>query len=149
LVGVEITGQQGAFIQWLYKEMGNRNIYFNFASSSPSNTPGIRPITDKLSRFALVVPWFKAGKMYFPEELKSSDIMAEGIRELCSVTRDGIKDHDDFIDTISQLYYFKTFKPNGLSAPETQISRTDNQIYTQDEDYLSNNSSYGLDTYLV
>lgn len=149
LVGVEVTGQQGAFISWLQKEMMIRNIYFNFASSSPTNTPGIRPITDKLSRFALVVPWFKAGKMYFPEELKSSAIMREAMRELASVTRDGIKDHDDFIDTVSQLYYFKTFRPSAVSVPETQISRTDNNIYGLDDDYLPQEPSSSLDSYLV
>lgn len=149
LVGVEITGQQGAFINWLQKEMMLRNIYFNFASSSPTNTPGIRPITDKLSRFALVVPWFKAGKMYFPEELKSSAIMKEAMRELASVTRDGIKDHDDFIDTVSQLYYFKTFRPSAISVPETQISRTDNDIYGLDDDYLPQEPGSNLDSYLV
>lgn len=148
LVGVEITGQQGAFIQWLQKEMMVRNIYFNFASSSPNNTPGIRPVTDKLSRFALVVPWFKAGKMYFPEELKSSAIMSEAMRELSSVTRDGMKDHDDFLDTISQLYYFKTFRPSSISVPETLVSRTDSNIYGLD-DYFPSESMSDLDSYLV
>ena len=149
LVGVEVTGQQGAFISWLQKEMMIRNIYFNFASSSPNNTPGIRPITDKLSRFALVVPWFKAGKMYFPEELKSSAIMQEAMREISSATRDGFKDHDDFIDTISQLYYFKTFRPSAISVPETQVSRTDTSIYGIDDDYLPQEPSSSLDSYLV
>lgn len=150
LVGVEVTGQQGAFIQWLQKEMMLRNIYFNFASSQPNNTPGIRPITDKLSRFALVVPWFKAGKMYFPEELKSSAIMIEATREISSATKDGFKDHDDFIDTISQLYYFKTFKPSAVSAPETTYaSRTDSQIYGLDDDYLFPEESGGLSSYIV
>lgn len=149
LVGVEVTGQQGAFIQWLQKEMMIRNIYFNFASSSPNGTPGIRPVTDKLSRFALVVPWFKMGKMYFPEELKSSDIMTEAMREISSATRDGFKDHDDFIDTISQLYYFKTFRPSSVSAPENYTSRTDSsQIYGFDDDYLPQEES-GLSSYLV
>ena len=71
-VGVEITGQQGAFIKWLQKEMMDRNIWFNFASSDKNNnTPGIRPVVDKLSRLNMVVPWFKAGKVYFPEEMQT------------------------------------------------------------------------------
>ena len=32
-VGIEVTGQQGAFIKWLQGEMMARNIWFNFASS--------------------------------------------------------------------------------------------------------------------
>ncbi len=150
LVGVEITGQQGAFIQWLQKEMMIRNVWFNFASSDKNNSsPGIRPETNKLTRFNRVVPWFKAGHMYFPEELKSSAIMTEAMREISSATRDGFKDHDDFIDTVSQLYYFKTIKPSNVSAPEQYRSRTDTSIYGLDDDYLSYEESTGLSSYIV
>ena len=38
-VGVEVTGQQGAFIQWIQREMMTRNIWFNFASSEKSGAP--------------------------------------------------------------------------------------------------------------
>lgn len=117
-VGVEITGQQGAFISWLQREMMNRNIWFNFASSEKSGTPGIRPITDKLSRFNLVVPWFKAGKFYFPEELKHSIIMGLFMGQLRLATRDGLKGKDDCIDTISMLGYLNPWKPSE-SAPAT------------------------------
>ena len=87
--------------------------------------------------------------MYFPEELKSSAIMQEAMREISSATRDGFKDHDDFIDTISQLYYFKTFRPSAISVPETQVSRTDTSIYGIDDDYLPQEPSSSLDSYLV
>lgn len=73
-VGIEVTGQQNAFIKWLQSEMMVRNNWFNFASSSKSGEPGIRPTVDKLVRFNVVVPWFKAGKMYFPEEMKMSHL---------------------------------------------------------------------------
>jgi hypothetical protein len=117
-VGVEITGQQGAFISWLQKEMLNRNIWFNFASSEKSGTPGIRPITDKLSRFNLVVPWFKAGKMYFPEELKNSVIMGQFMGQIRLATQSGLKGKDDCIDTISMLGYINAWRPSD-SAPAT------------------------------
>lgn len=121
-VGVEITGQQGAFISWLQKEMMNRNIWFNFASSEKSGTPGIRPITDKLSRFNLVVPWFKAGKMYFPEELKASPIMGHFMGQLRLATHSGLKGKDDCIDTISMLGYFSPWKPSdSMPATPTEI----------------------------
>lgn len=116
-VGVEITGQQGAFISWLQREMMNRNIWFNFASSEKSGTPGIRPITDKLSRFNLVVPWFKMGKMYFPEELKHSIIMGHFMGQLRLATQSGLKGKDDCIDTISMLGYLKPWKPSEATSP--------------------------------
>lgn len=61
-VGVEVTGQQGAFISWLQREMLNRNIWFNFASDQQGGQPGVRPLQDKLARFNLVVPLFKMKK---------------------------------------------------------------------------------------
>lgn len=119
-VGVEITGQQGAFISWLQREMMNRNIWFNFASSEKSGTPGIRPITDKLSRFNIVVPWFKAGKVYWPEELKNSIIMGLFMGQLRLATMSGLKGKDDCIDTISMLGYLNPWKPSE-SAPATPV----------------------------
>lgn len=110
-VGVEVTGQQGAFIQWLTNEMTTRKVWFNFASSEKSGAAGIRPTVDKLSRFNLVVPWFKAGKMYWPEELKQSNIVGTFMHQIRLVTQSGIKGKDDCIDTISMLGYLKPWKP--------------------------------------
>lgn len=117
-VGVEVTGQQGAFITWLQNEMLNRNIWFNFASSEKSGTPGIRPVVDKLARFNLVVPWFKMGKVYWPEEMKASVIMAQFLGQIRLTTISGIKGKDDCIDTISMLGYLTPWKPSE-SAPAT------------------------------
>lgn len=111
-VGIEVTGQQGAFIQWLQGEMINRNIWFNFASSQKSGEPGIRPLTDKLARFNIVVPWFKAGKIYWPEELKMSPIMGTFMQQLKLATTSGLKGKDDCIDTISMLGFLKPWKPS-------------------------------------
>jgi predicted phage terminase large subunit-like protein len=117
-VGVEITGQQGAFIQWLQREMIQRNIWFNFASSEKSNTPGIRPVTDKLSRFNLVVPWFKMGKIHFPQQMKLSVIMGQFMEQIRLTTKSGIKGKDDCLDTISMLGYLSPWRPSD-SAPVT------------------------------
>ena len=112
-VGVEITGQQGAFIKWLQQEMLSRNIWFNFASSdAKSNTPGIRPVLNKLTRFNLVVPLFKAGKMYFPAEMKASKIMGHFYGQIKLATMNGLKGKDDCIDTISMLMYLNAWKPS-------------------------------------
>lgn len=141
-VGIEVTGQQGAFIQWLQNEMLVRNVWFNFASSEKSNTPGIRPVVDKLTRFNLVVPWFKAGKMYFPEEMKSSEIMGHFIGQLRLVTQSGIKGKDDCIDTISMLGYLKPWKPSD-SMPVTK-----EQIDVFEEDMPDINLG-GYSSYIV
>lgn len=141
-VGIEITGQQGAFIQWLQSEMTNRNVWFNFASSEKSGIPGIRPITDKLSRFNLVVPWFKAGKFYWPEEMKLSEIMGEFMRQIKLVTQSGIKGKDDCIDTISMLGFLKPWRPSD-SAPATP---SEIQIY---EDDVRQSEPSGLANYIV
>lgn len=114
-VGVEITGQQGGFISWLQSEMLNRNIWFNFACSSGA-TPGIRPTTDKLTRLNLVVPWFKAGKMFFPKELMGEECLGIGLAQLRLATISGIKGKDDFIDTVSMLGYLKPWKPAEASV---------------------------------
>ncbi len=112
-VGVEITGQQGAFIKWLQQEMLSRNIWFNFASSDQkSNTPGIRPVSNKLTRFNLVVPLFKAGKMYFPAEMRASKIMGHFYGQIKLATMNGLKGKDDCIDTISMLMYLNAWKPS-------------------------------------
>jgi predicted phage terminase large subunit-like protein len=131
-VGIEITGQQGAFIQWLRNEMMTRNIWFNFASSEKSNDPGIRPTTDKLSRFNLVVPWFKSGKMYFPEELKLAPIMGDFMQELRLATSDGLKGKDDCIDTISMLGYLKPWKPSdNVTTDKTETGLWDEPVSQQ------------------
>lgn len=116
-VGIEVTGQQGAFIQWLRNEMMTRNIWFNFASSEKNGDPGIRPLVDKLARLNIVVPWFKACKMYWPEEMKLSQVVGEFMQELRLATSDGLKGKDDCIDTISMLGYLKPWKPSE-SAPD-------------------------------
>ena len=145
-VGIEVTGQQGAFIQWLQKEMMERNIWFNFASNK-GNTPGIRPETDKLTRFNMVVPWFKMGKMYFPEELKTSKIMGEFMKEINLCTKAGIKGHDDCIDTISMLAYINPWKPSFESEIEIQDNTKRSKYWIQ-ADILPTESSE-MDSYIV
>lgn len=108
-VGVEVTGQQGAFINWLQQEMMTRNIWFNFAMEN--GKPGVRPTTNKLSRFNLVVPLFKAGKVYFPEEMRATRIVGEFVSEISLATINGLKGKDDCLDTISMLMNLKPWKP--------------------------------------
>lgn len=112
-VGIEVTGQQQGFIPWVTDLMTQRNVYFSLASKDNSNSPGIRPNTNKLQRFNIVVPWFKAGKMYFPSDKKTTKPVAEAIDELSLVSLGGFKSrHDDFIDTISMLANLQVWYPS-------------------------------------
>ena len=112
-VGIEVTGQQGGFIQWIQNEMMERNIYFPLASEGNDLKPGIRPNTNKLVRFNTMVPMFKARKMFFPVERKMEAPMQECINELSLASISGFRSkHDDFIDTISMLASLTPWKPS-------------------------------------
>jgi phage terminase large subunit-like protein len=118
-VGVEVTGQQGGFIKWIQQEMITRNIWFTLSSDLNGGRPGIRPNTSKLQRFNVVAPWFKAGKMYYPEEAKESIPVRKHMDQLKLVTMDGIKSkNDDCIDTISMLSSMNAWKPSEEALPQ-------------------------------
>lgn len=108
-VGVEITGQQQGFIAWLMNEMVYRDKFFNLTQHN--GEPGIRPATDKLTRFNMVVPQFKLGKVFFASELKKTREVSLFIEQIALVTKDGIKGKDDCIDTISMLQYMNPWAP--------------------------------------
>ena len=111
-VGIEVTGQQGGFIQWIQAQMLERNIYFPLASEGNDNKPGIRPNTNKMVRFNTVVPWFKARKIFFPIEKKNDPAIVEAMEELSLAAVSGFRSkHDDFIDTISMLSSLQAWKP--------------------------------------
>ena len=132
-VGIEVTGQQGAFIKWLQGEMMNRNVWFNFASSEKSGAPGIRPVVNKLTRFNLVVPLFKAGKMYFPAEMKASKIMGHFYSQMKLATHNGLKGKDDCIDTISMLMYLNAWKPSADQVKNPSIGHNGGPAWDDDE----------------
>jgi len=104
-VGIEVTGQQGAFVTWIRKEMHSRNIYFTIVE--------VRPTSDKLKRFHTVVPLFRQGKMWFNKGLIGTTFMTEMKNELERATVSGFKSrHDDAVDTVSMLSEMKPWKPN-------------------------------------
>lgn len=117
-VGIEISGQQGAFISLLRDAMQERNIYFNFARSKDGNQEGIPARSNKMERFRLSVPFWKNKKMFLPHEQKDSKLVQEILSELSLVTLDGIKSkHDDCLDMISQLEQIH------LTLPDEQQSK--------------------------
>jgi len=111
-VGIEVSGQQGGFIPWIMNEMMTRNIYFPLVSENNNGKPGLRPATDKLERFNVIVPQFKLNKIFFPVEKKGTAPIMEAINELSLASKGGFRSkHDDFIDTISQLPLMNPWKP--------------------------------------
>lgn len=143
-VGIEISGQQRAFIKWLQSEMLTRNIWFNFASSQKSGEPGIMPVLNKLMRFNLVVPQFKAGKMYFPAEWKTSKIMGHFYGQIRMATKNGLKGKDDCLDTISMLMYMNPWKP---SEHHPMMGHNGGPAWDDDEDRGEEPSA--LSSYIV
>lgn len=121
-VGIEVSGQQQGFIPWIQDQMLQKNNWFNLVSEGNDNKPGIRPNTNKMVRFNTVVPWFKAGKMYFPIELKNTPAMLEAITELSLAAVSGFRSKkDDFIDTISMLSSMQAWRPSE-EAPMAETS---------------------------
>lgn len=140
-VGIEVTGQQGGFIQWIMEQMIERNIYFPLASEGNNNRPGIRPNTNKMVRFNTVVPLFKARKIFFPIEKKNEAPIQEALNELSLASVSGFKSkHDDFIDTISMLSSLKPWKP----SEEAPLHQDESGMWDIDvEDYSADRiSSY-------
>jgi len=143
-VGIEISGQQGGFIPWLQSEMAHRNVWFNLSSDKTTGKPGIRPSNtkQKIERFNVVVPWFKAKKMYFPHELKHTPPMQEMLSEMSLVSPSGFKSKkDDFADTISMLGAITAWKPSEVTPTEP-----DDPIYG---DHANSNDPMALESYVV
>ena len=112
-VGIEVSGQQAGFIQWIQGEMLNRNIYFPLTSENNDTKPGIRPNTNKMVRFNTVVPLFKQRKIFFPIEKKNTPELVEAVNELSLAAAGGFRSkHDDFIDSISMLASMNAWKPS-------------------------------------
>lgn len=145
--GVEVSGQQGGFIPWLQNEMLTRNIHFFLASENNENRPGIRPQTSasKFERFMLIVPWFKSGKIYLPEELKEHPAVVELVAELELVSYKGFKSkHDDSIDTVTQLSVMKAVRPGKQEAALVQ-----DKSGMWDLDFEDDSEDYGNSDYFV
>ena len=141
-VGIEVTGQQGGFIPFIKNMMIERNIFFPLTSEGNNNNPGIRPSTNKFTRFSTVVPLFKAGKIYFPEEMKDTALIKEAINELTLASHGGFKSkHDDFIDIVSMLSLMKAWKP---SNDVPLVYNEESKIWEVDYD---NQLDAGLDSY--
>ncbi len=139
-VGVEVAGQQGGFVPWLQREMVNRNCFFTLASYNNGKNPGVRPDGDKIARFQLVVPLFKQGKIYYPEELRTHSIVAAHVEQITLATPLGFKSkHDDAVDTVSMLECLGAWRP---SEPVPMVAKDDRWEIEEPEPGNGGYSSY-------
>lgn len=142
-VGIEVSGQQGGFIQWIEQLMVQRNIFFNLASDKNSGEPGIRPNGNKMIRFQTILPQFKLKKIRFPEDKKDTPELREIMEELTNASKGGFKSkHDDFIDTVSMLSVMDPWKPSeGTMVVENSSGIYKTAPHDVDVDY---NTSYDI-----
>lgn len=132
-VGIEINGQQQGFIQWMKNEMITRNIFFNFAGKG--SVEGIRRSGRKIDNFKLVVPLFKAKKIWIPIELKDHPLILEMLEELKYATSEEFKSkNDDVGDGISMLLEIEAFKPSATDVAEYVQNEEGTFAYYVDED---------------
>jgi len=136
-VAIEVTGQQRGFVAWIQELMMDKNIYFTLANQIGSTEIGIRPTRDKMSRFQTnAVPLFKSGKIYFPEELRESEELAEMLTEIRLATMKGFKSkHDDQLDTITQLGEIPTWRPSEVTVEEDPATGSRDFIWDDDDEY--------------
>lgn len=112
-VGIEVSGQQEGFIPIIMNMMIERNVFFSLVSDNNSNKPGIRPTTNKLERFTVVVPWFKLNKYYFPKNMEQHEWMQEFLNEISLASPSGFRSkHDDVLDNISMTALMKGIEPS-------------------------------------
>ena len=142
-VGVEITGQQKGFIAWIMTQMIDRNCFFSLTAEKGSKELGLRPNTNKMQRFNVMVPLFTLHKVWFPEECANEPPMIECMDELTKAAKSKFKSkHDDFIDTISMLASMPAWKPDQVTPVPDSNDAIWGDLSPREEDNI-------LDGYLV
>lgn len=142
-VGIEVTGQQAGFVAWIQREMFNKNVFFMLASNSKDGTLGLRPNNNKLERFNMVLPDFKAKRFFFPVDKKFTPALKELMLELSQASVGGFRSkHDDALDTISQLAMMQIWLP----SEQNSYTKNKDGIW---EDDAPLTESYTLDSYIV
>ena len=122
-VGVETSGQQNSYLDFLKERMFEKNIWFNLAKMKGKKEEGMRPSKDKVYRFVTgVQPLFKLGKIWFPriKDIGFStpylkNLVVELENELSKFTLAGGVEalaHDDALDLLNQLSEMEIIAPN-------------------------------------
>ena len=141
-VGVEVDGQQRAHVFALKEQMLKRNEWFLFAKNKGAK-PGTEGILSKSSgvnkheRFRLMLPRFQNKKIWFPNELKDTPDMLEGLKQLKYTTWENFGAHDDFIDILSQLNLMDIIYPIvDITAYSADVKRNNiwGDIHTREEE---------------
>lgn len=142
-VGIEINGQQQGFISWLKDLMLDRNIFFNLAGKG--SVEGIRRQGKKIDNFKMVVPLFKAKKIWIPHEMKSHPLVIEMLEEIKYATSKGFKSkNDDVSDGTSMLMQITPYKPSSREQPEytENVDGTFAWFENDDEDIYKNSTVF-------
>lgn len=164
-VGIEVSGQQGGFIRWIYQRMQETGILFNIAKnvkgvagySDNRDIVGLYPVANKLQRFKNTIPLFKIRRIAFMLEHIEQPWMIELIDEITKATSGGLNAiHDDVIDAISQIMAMDILEPTqdmgSISKGNVRIDEsTYNNPYgktlSSQEDLLEDYSYYTIMEY--
>lgn len=135
-VGIEVTGQQQGFINWILEEQIRQNVFFDIKE--------VRPVKDKFSRFLAFSPFYHRKKILFYDKLKNTAYMNEFLDEILKVSKTGFKSkHDDILDTNSQLLDLDTYAPNETTDMYQEILvNNDNNFFTNNKNNDTIQSNY-------
>jgi hypothetical protein len=93
-----------------------------------------------------MVPYFKAGKMFFPEELKSDPRIQEFMSQISMATMNGFKSkHDDCLDNISMLGDLKPWIPDTTPT----ITPNEDGVWSVEGDNHDDGSINPISSYIV
>jgi predicted phage terminase large subunit-like protein len=116
LVGIEISGQQAGFVDWINMESRRRKETIILAKQKGrehTNDVGIRPTKNKILRLERVAPLVRRGKVRMAKSMANSSYGKELLEELkLASSKSFMSKHDDAIDAFSQIMDLNIYKPS-------------------------------------
>ena len=150
MVGIEISGQQGGFVDWLFREMQIRGEYFTLAKQKGrehTNDFGIRPNKQKILRLESILSLFNRGQISICKEVVNSSYGKELYQELELATNGGfLSKHDDAVDSMTQLMDMNIYKPSESIVEEVKPKSKFDMIFA-DENF--SDKEIGESSYVV
>ena len=144
LVGIEVSGQQGGFIDWIQSEMRRRGEYFVLAKQKGrehTNDLGIKPNKQKILRLEAMLSLFNRGQISICKEVVNSRYGKELFQELDLATPRGfLSKHDDATDGMTQLMDINIFKPSEGKKEEVKVKNKFDIIFA-DENFIEKEST--------
>ena len=142
LVGIEVSGQQGGFIDWIQSEMRRRGEYMTLAKQKGrehTQDLGIKPNKSKILRLESMISLFNRGQISIAKEVVNSAYGKELFTELELATPRGfLSKHDDAVDGMTQLMDINIFKPSGEVRFEEVKTKNKFDIIFSDENFNDN-----------